>query len=73
MYVYDEKNNVWIPLRKTRAYRLKRRKVRDHWIVAGVVMWFLPLGAVISLALFMTFLTLTFLDESVYHFDGEEY
>ena len=70
MYVYDERNNRWIPLRRTRAYREKRRRMRDPWIVAGLVMIFLPPGAVMSLALFMTFLTFTFLDESVYHFDS---
>ncbi len=72
MYVYDEKHNVWIPLRRTRAYRRKRRRARDHWIAAGLIMLFLPPGAIISLLLLMTFLTLTFLDESVYHFDEDE-
>ena len=71
MHVYDEKNNIWIPLRKTRAYRLKRKRARDHWIMAGMFMMFLPPGAIISLALFMTFLTLTFLDESAYHFERD--
>ncbi len=32
---------------------------------------FLPPGAIISLTLLMTFLTLSFLDESAYHFDRD--
>lgn len=72
MYIYDEKNNTWVALRETQAYKRKRRLARDYWIAALLVMTLLPLGAVIFLTLLMTFLTLTFLDESLYHFNESE-
>ena len=72
MYIYDEKNNTWVSLRETQAYKRKRRQARDYWIAALLIMTLLPLGAIIFLTFLMTFLTLTFLDESLYHFhEGE--
>ena len=72
MYINNEKNNTWVALRETQAYKRKRRQARDYWIAALLVMTLLPLGAIIFLTFLMTFLTLTFLDESLYHFhEGE--
>ena len=68
MYIYDEKSNTWIALRDTQAYKRKRRQARDYWIAALLIMTILPLGAVIFLMLLMTFLTFTYLDESLYRF-----
>ncbi len=73
MYIYDEQSNTWIALRDTRAYKRKRRQARDYWIAALLVMTILPLGAVIFLMLLMTFLTLTYLDESFYQFQEGEW
>lgn len=50
--------------RYTRKYRLKRKIVRDVWIVSGVLMIGAPLGAVIVLALGTTFLSFMILDET---------
>lgn len=69
MYVYHEPSNSWIPLRRTAEYRRKRRIVRDGWIVAGLVMMPLSPAASLAVALFCTFLSLAFLDESRYSFD----
>ena len=66
MYVYHEPTNTWIPLRRTAAYRRKRRHVRDGWIVTGLVMIALSPPASIALGLFCTFLSLAYLDESRY-------
>jgi hypothetical protein len=66
MYVYDERNERWIPLRSTRAYRQKRKWVRDGWIGVAVLMLALPPAGVVSLALFSTFFSFMVLDESVY-------
>ncbi|MCI0505064.1 MAG: hypothetical protein L0Z73_03040 [Gammaproteobacteria bacterium] len=66
MYVYDETNNRWIPLRHTVEYIKKKKLVRDAWIVVGIVMGGLPLPFAVVLALLTTFLSFMFLDESSY-------
>ena len=66
MYLYDEKRNDWIAHRRTGEYQRRRRRVRDAWIVVGVAMLYLPLGAQIILGLFATFLSFAFLDEAPY-------
>jgi len=69
MLIYDRHKNRWIPLRETAQYRQKRKLVRDAWIVAGIIMWTLPLAGVCILALLTTFLSFSFLDESGYRLD----
>lgn len=66
MHVYDKRNDCWVPLRSTAAYRQKRKWVRDGWIGVGIVMLTLPPAGVIGLALFSTFFSFMVLDESVY-------
>lgn len=66
MYIYDEKNNEWISVRHTSQYKKKKRIVRDAWIVSGTFMVLLPPSAVMVFALWMTFMSFTLLDESVY-------
>ncbi len=72
MYIYDEKNNTWVALRSTPEYKKKRKIARDYWLVALLAMTLLPLGVIIFLLFLMTFLTFTFLDESIYHFNREK-
>lgn len=50
--------------RHTRRYRIKRRIVREIWLWSGAVMIFLPLGALLTLALATTFLSFAVLDET---------
>ncbi len=69
MLVYNRDQNRWIPLRETAQYRQKRKMVRDAWIVVGLIMCTLPLAGVCVVALLSTFLSFSFLDESVYRFD----
>lgn len=71
MYIYDEPSNTWIPLRRTAQYRRKRKIVRDGWLVAGIAMVPLAPAATLAVALFCTFLSLAFLDESRYNFGAE--
>jgi hypothetical protein len=66
MYVYEEANNRWIPLRHTIEYNKKKKLVRDAWIVVAISMAGLPLSIVVVLALATTFLSFMFLDESPY-------
>lgn len=76
MYVYDERNERWIPLRSTAAYRKKRKWVRDGWIGVGVLMLALPPAGVVSLALFSAFFSFMVLDESAYdglHLPHDDY
>jgi hypothetical protein len=72
MYIYDETNNQWIPLRHTAEYKKKKKLVRDAWIVVGLVMIGLPLSFVMALGLATTFVSFMFLDESLYsnNFNG---
>ena len=69
MLIYDHNQNRWISLRETAQYRQKRKMVRDAWIVVGLIMCTLPLAGVCVVALLSTFLSFSFLDESVYRFD----
>ncbi len=50
--------------RWTRRYRVKRRLVRDLWLVAGALMLLLPPVAQLALALPTTFLAFVILDET---------
>ncbi|WP_455223339.1 hypothetical protein [Kaarinaea lacus] len=68
MYIYDQKNNVWIPLRHTAEYKKKKKLVRDAWIIVGLIMIGLPLPFVMALGLATTFMSFMFLDESVYSY-----
>jgi len=69
MLIYDRRKNRWIPLRDTAQYRHKKKLVRDAWIIAGMIMWTLPLADICIVALLTTFLSFSFLDESGYRFD----
>ncbi len=66
MYVYDEKNDRWIPLRKTREYQQRKRRLRDIWIGLGLVMLTLPTPVTLLLGLFAGFVSLAYLDEYRY-------
>lgn len=68
MYIYDESNNQWIPLRNTAEYKKKKKLVRDAWIVAGILMCGLPLSFIMVLALLTTFVSFMLLDESIYRY-----
>lgn len=50
--------------RHTRRYRRKRKLVRDLWILSGLLMTGVPLGAVLALALGTTLLAFVILDET---------
>jgi hypothetical protein len=67
MYIYDEDNNEWIPLRTTAQYKKKKKFVRDAWIIVGVLMCAMPVSIVMVLALLTTFLSFMLLDESIYN------
>lgn len=71
MYVYDERQDRWIPLRSTAAYRQKRKWVRDGWIGVGLLMLALPPAGIAALGLFSAFVSFMILDESTY--DGIHY
>jgi len=49
-----------------KGLQANRKIARDYWIFALLIMSLLPLGVTIFLVFLMTFLTLTFLDESLY-------
>ena len=66
MYIYDEIQNKWIPLRSTNQYKKKKKIVRDLWIVMGILMTASPLALTMVLALLTTFLSFVVLDESFY-------
>ena len=68
MYIYDETNNRWIPLRQTAEYKKKKKLVRDAWIIVGLLMIGLPLSFVMALGLVTTFVSFMFLDESIYSY-----
>ncbi|HEY5601979.1 MAG TPA: hypothetical protein VIM41_02620 [Gammaproteobacteria bacterium] len=69
MYIYDETKNQWIPRRHTGEYKKKKKLVRDAWIIAGLLMSTLPISFMMGLALLTTFVSLMFLDESMYHYN----
>ncbi len=50
--------------RLTRKYRRKQRIVRDLWIVSGLLMMGVPLGAMLALGLGTTLVALVILDET---------
>lgn len=50
--------------RYTRHYRRKQKLVRDIWIVSGLLMTSVPLGAMLALALGTTMLAFVILDET---------
>lgn len=50
--------------RSTRKYRRKQRLVRDLWIVSGLVMIGIPLGAMLALGLGTTLIAFVILDET---------
>jgi hypothetical protein len=66
MYIYDAKNNEWIPLRSTRQYKNRKRKLRDIWILVGMLMISVPLPIILVITLFFTFMSFAYLDESSY-------
>ena len=68
MYIHDETNNRWIPLRQTAEYKKKKKLVRDAWIIVGLVMIGLPLSFVMALGLVTTFISFMYLDESIYSY-----
>jgi hypothetical protein len=69
MLIFDRNHNRWVSVRDTVQYRKKRKIVRDAWIIVGLIMCTLPLAGVCVIALLSTFLSFSFLDESVYRFD----
>ena len=69
MYAYDSKNDRWIPLRTTGEYKAKKRWVRNLWTGACMVMPWLPLSGILTLALLLTFVSFMILDESNYSFE----
>lgn len=66
MYIYNEESNTWVSIRKTEEYKKRKKIVRDGWFIATAVMLFLPLALQLSIALFATFLSFSFLDEGHY-------
>jgi hypothetical protein len=68
MRIYDRHQNRWILRRETAQYRHKKKRVRDAWIIAGIIMWTLPLAGICVLALLTTFISFSYLDESEYPF-----
>jgi len=66
MQRYDEQANEWIPLRHTSAYMKKRSQVKNLWIGGALLMLTLPAAYSIALALLLTFVSFSWLDESRY-------
>ena len=66
MYVYDEKSNEWIRRSQTAEYQRRKRLLRDAWIAVAIIMLALPLAGMIAVALFSTFISFMYLDESDY-------
>ena len=50
--------------RETSRYLKKKRIVKDLWIVSGLLMLAMPINIIAMLALGMTFLAFTILDET---------
>jgi len=71
MLIYDEKKNNWISLRQTAEYKKRKKIVKDAWIFVGLFLLILPLAAQLSIALFCTFVSFSFLDEGAYQFSNE--
>jgi hypothetical protein len=66
MHLYDESNNAWIEHRKTEEYKRRKNQVKNAWIVVGIVLAMLPVGLCITFAVFLGFMSLSYLDELPY-------
>ncbi|MDH5325429.1 MAG: hypothetical protein OEZ68_15050 [Gammaproteobacteria bacterium] len=69
MYAFDAKTNNWIPLKTTHEYQVKRRRLRDAWIIGGCFLPLLPLWGILVAALLGAFLSFMVLDETRYSFE----
>ncbi|MDH5229358.1 MAG: hypothetical protein OEZ58_02895 [Gammaproteobacteria bacterium] len=72
MKVFDQNTQQWVSLRKTREYQLKKKIVRDLWLYASPIMLLLAFNWLLVFVLFLTFISFSILDESVYSYDRHE-
>ncbi len=66
MLLYDEKQNRWLEHRQTQEYHLRKQWLKSMWIIVGLILILIPLGAQIIVGLFATFISFSLLDEKPY-------
>jgi len=66
MYYYHSASGKWLLVRNTNEYRIRRKHLRDYWLVLMTTLMFVTPAMVIVFSLLATFLSFMYLDEVAY-------
>lgn len=66
MDVYDQQAKRWVSLRRARFCRRRNGRLRDLWVVLGVVVLFLPVIPQLVLTLLGVFFSFSDFDDGPY-------